>query len=127
MFHYYKIILIIVAVALPYSIFAYNNRFDKALHTAKRAIMAIIIGWVFLLLSRFIVDQIDLWLAKTPEEVQQICDGDGAKNVAVLFMGWIVPGIVVLISWIFHKIINLIKGKICPNKGMQTDAAEPRG
>ena len=94
MFHYYKIALLIGLFALPLLILAWKNRFDSVTTTAVRFALAIVVIWAYLLASRFIVDAVDLSLAASQEEIQAICDGDGAKNAFALLFGW-VPGLIV--------------------------------
>ena len=85
MFHYYKIGLTVGLLVLPVLVLSINNRFDSGRKTALRFALAVVAVWVYFLASRLIVDAVDLWLAKTPEEIQSIYDGDGAKNVFALF------------------------------------------
>ena len=114
MFHYYKLILLALLVLLPYMIFIYRNKFDNAKRTILRAVLAIFSGWVFLLISRVIIVALDLLLANSPDRIQDIYDGDGAKNVTVLLFWWVIPSVLVLIFWLFHKSVNLIKGCRAP-------------
>jgi hypothetical protein len=103
MFHYYKIGLTVGLLVLPALVLSINNRFDSGKKTALRFALAVVAVWAYLLTSRFIVDAVDLWLAKTPEEIQAIYDGDGAKNVFALFFGW-VPGVLLaFISWLLAR------------------------
>jgi hypothetical protein len=103
MFHYYKFGLTLGLLVLPVLILSIKNRFDSGKKTALRFALAVVTVWVYLLASRLTVDVVDLWLAKTPEEIQAIYDGDGAKNVFALFFGW-VPGVfLAFISWLLAQ------------------------
>jgi hypothetical protein len=103
MFHYYKIGLAVGLLVLPVLILSMNNRFESGKKTTLRFALAVVAVWAYLLASRFIVDAVDLWLARTPEEIQAVYDGDGAKNVFALFFGW-VPGVfLAFISWLLAR------------------------
>ena len=94
MFHYYKIALLLGLLSLAFAAVGWKNNFDRGAVTALRFALAILLVWAYLLLSRFIVVEMDLALAVSQEERQAIYNGDGAKNAVVLLFGWI-PGIVV--------------------------------
>lgn len=103
MFHYYKTALHVVLILLPILIIGYKNHFDNEKKTALRFAFAVGVIWIYLLGVRFTVDTVDLWLAVTPEEIQMINDGDGAKNAFALVFGW-VPGIILsALSWLLLR------------------------
>jgi hypothetical protein len=99
----YKYILLLAVIALPYLAISYRNRFDRALFTVFRFFMAVIVVWGWLFFCRFAVDYIDLRLAESPEQLNMVYSGDGARNVVVLMYGW-VPGVVLAsVSWCVER------------------------
>jgi hypothetical protein len=109
MFHYYKIALTVGVLVLPFLVLSLNNRFRSGRNTALRFAAAVVAVWAYLLASRFIVDAVDVALATTPEEIQSIYDGDGAKNVFALFLGW-VPGVfLALLAWLLARAWHRLK------------------
>ena len=99
MFYDYKILLILGMFVSAGIVISWKNSFDRAQKTALRFILAIVVVWAYLIMSRFIVVEIDKALAVSQEELNSIAYGDGAKNLFALLFGW-VPGIlVVAIMW----------------------------
>ena len=97
---------------MPLIIVNVGNNFTNGKKTAARIFVATVAVWGFLLASRFIVDAIDISLAKTQEEVQAIYNGDGAKNVFALMFGW-VPGVILAIfSWVIGRALIFSKAAI---------------
>jgi len=112
MFLDYKIGLIVGMVVLPFLVLSINNKFDSSGKTAMRFVFAIIAVWVYLVVSRFVVDEVDLHLAKTLEEIEYVYDRDGAKNSVVLFLGWL-PGIfLATLSWFLMRCWHWFKVRI---------------
>jgi len=102
-FHYYKIVLTIGVLALPYIALAWRNNFDSSKKTALRFVFAVIAVWGYLLASRFVIEAVDLSLANTQAEVQSIYDGDGAKDVFALLFGWMPGLILAAVAWLLIR------------------------
>lgn len=92
--HAYKFILLAFKFAIPLAIIAAGNDFRSWWRTALRFTASVFALWCFFILVRMIVVPVDLALATTLEQRQQVYDGDGAKDVAAFYFGWI-PGIIV--------------------------------
>jgi len=107
--YFYKNIVIVVGILLPYFVFAYRNRFNNATLTLSRAVGAVIIGWAYMLVSTLLITDIDLKLAKTEQEIQLVSSGDGAKHAAALLVGWFPPLLLVIVYWVVHKIIAAVR------------------
>jgi hypothetical protein len=105
MWHNYKIIVIAGGMLLPYVVFAYRNRFNNAVFTFSRGVLAVVIGWAYVLGCTLMITDIDMRLAKTQQEMQFICDHDGGHNVGVLLIGWFPPLFLVFVYWVVHRII----------------------
>jgi hypothetical protein len=110
--HYYKLGLLLAALALPYFVFAYRNSFASGRRTFMRAAAAVLLGWILLLVYRFVIVEFDTMLAQSEEELQAIYAGDGAKNVMALYFGWVLPTAVVVAAWLFHRGVALAKKKL---------------
>lgn len=102
--YFYKFLLFAISIALPYLAISYRNQFDSALATASRFCLAVIVVWGWLWCSRIFVVYIDVRLAETAEQLEMIYAGDGAKDAAVLFFGW-VPGLALAsASWCIARL-----------------------
>lgn len=100
---YYKIALCVLLILFFILIIGYKNHFDNEKKIVLRFVIAVGVIWIYLLGVRFTVDSVDRWLALTPQEIQMMNDGDGAKNAFALVFGW-VPGIILsALSWLLFR------------------------
>jgi len=111
MVHYYKEVLLVVDLAIMWFLFAYRNRFDNWKRTALRALIAIVVGWVVILITTLAITEIDLALATTIEEKMEISRGDGGRHTGALVLGWAFAAVPVGLMWVIHRAIKFIKGR----------------
>jgi hypothetical protein len=111
MFHYYKLALLLVTLIIPFVAFVKGNRFNSMTRSLLRALLAMVLVWVWILAMRLIVVKVDVALAQTPEQLKDIYDGDGPKNAAALLFGW-VPGVVlVAIYWATARVTLILRSR----------------
>jgi|tagenome__1003787_1003787.scaffolds.fasta_scaffold20846758_1 hypothetical protein len=80
-----------VSLVLPYLVFAIANRFRKPIVTAARAIVAIAIGWAFMVAYAVAAESLSLAAASSEEARLSIYDGDGSKVAFAITFGWLLP------------------------------------
>jgi hypothetical protein len=98
-------IIWITSLALPYLVFAINNPFRNPWLTLLRAVVAVGIGWAFMLAYVFTADAINHSLALTQERIDTLNNTDGAKFSFALLFGWVMPAIIVSAGWLLHVVI----------------------
>jgi hypothetical protein len=104
MSHYYKDALLVGYILVPFLIMCLRNRFLSTPQTAVRFLVAVLAVWAYTIGVRLIVVPLDLSLATTPEQIQRIYDGDGAKNAFAAVFGW-VPGVLLAtIAWVWGRV-----------------------
>ena len=101
--HPYKYFLLFLMFAIPFLIISRKNQFNRGLATALRFGIAVLAVWAYLLLVRLIVVFMDPLLATTPEQIQEIYNGDGAKNLFALLFGWVFGLGAASVSWLFAR------------------------
>jgi uncharacterized membrane protein len=106
---WYKVILLVGMFTLPFIIILIGNKFDRSIHTLCRYLCAALAVWAYLLMARFIVVFVDVKLVESPEQLQEIYDGDGAKNAFVLIFGWAIGLMVATFSWLFARLCLWLK------------------
>ena len=112
MYHHYKLCLFLVMLAIPLIVLVAGNKFESRLQTAIRALTAVVLTWAWVIAIRIIVVKVDVMLANAPEMLQEIYDGDGAKNAFAALFGWI-PGLaLVIIYWLIARASLLLKSRI---------------
>jgi hypothetical protein len=107
----YKWLLVAGFLAVPLLVLTVRNDFQSSGRTLVRVAAAVIAGWAWLLASTFLVTQVDTWLATSPEAVERIADGDGAKFVAVLLLGWVPALLAVVCMWVGVGVVLVLKGR----------------
>ncbi len=98
-------ILWVTSWVLPYLVFAIHNSFRRRWLTLLRAIIAVGIGWLFLIAYITASDAINRALAPTPAEFEALNNGDGAKFAFAAVLGWVLPALIVGASWGFHVLV----------------------
>lgn len=98
-------VLFLTNLALPYLVFAVHNSFRNQWLNILRAVVAIGIGWVFMLAYVFAADAVNRTLASTPEQIEALNNGDGAKFAFAAVLGWVIPAIIVSTAWLLHAVI----------------------
>lgn len=107
--HTYKLLVIAAIVLATLAVVAYRNSFNRPGVTLLRFIAGTGVAWSLIIASRFLIVAVDLQLANSPEQLQHIYDGDGAKNAAALLFGW-VPGLLIASgSWLAGRIWHWIR------------------
>ncbi len=110
--HWYKDIIIFVALFLPFSIIWFGNNFTSWRATALRFTIAVLSVWVFVILTRYIVVYVDMRLAETQEQINEIADGDGAKNAFALLFGWVYGIVLSTLAWFLARIAFSFRRKL---------------
>ncbi len=111
MYHHYKLGLFLVMLAIPFIVLVARNKFKSRLQTAVRALAAVGLTWAWIIAIRIIVVKVDVMLADSPEMLQEIYDGDGAKNAFAAIFGWI-PGLaLVIIYWLIARTALLMRSR----------------
>ena len=90
---------------LPYLVFAIHNSYRARWVTFFRALLAVGVGWLFMIAYATAAGAINLALASTSAEVAALQNGDGAKLAFAAGLGWVLPTIIVGISWIVRGLI----------------------
>lgn len=93
------------SLALPYLVFAIHNSFRRRWLTFLRAIIAVGVGWLFEIAYVTAADSINRSLAVTPAEIEALNNGDGAKFAFVAVFGWVLPTIIVGVSWAIYVVV----------------------
>ena len=112
--HAYKFAIELVEIAVVYLIFAHGNRFDNAKNTAWRAFGAVIVGWQLVFVSSMLITDIDLMLARSQEEMIRISNGDGARHIGALLLGWIYPLVWIGMIWMVRRLIMMVQKRRLP-------------
>mgnify|MGYP006358406867 CR=1 FL=1 len=95
----------VVSMALPYLVFAIHNSFRRKWLTFLRALIAVGLGWLFEIAYVTAADAINRHLGSTPAEIEALNDGDGAKFAFALGLGWVLPTVIVGVSWVIHVVV----------------------
>jgi hypothetical protein len=95
----------IVSMALPYLVFTIHNSFRRNWLTFFRALIAVGVGWLFDIAYVTAADAINRKLASTPAEIEVLNDGDGAKFAFAAVLGWVLPTIIVGVSWVIYVVV----------------------
>lgn len=109
--HFASTTLWIVSLVLPYLVFAVANTFRTPLVTAARAVIAISVGWVFMI--AYAVAAGSLAFAAAPSELARLSlyDTDGSKVGSAVTLGWLLPSLIVLGSWLLHRYVRGRRGR----------------
>lgn len=95
----------VTSLGLPYLVFAIHNSFRRKWLTFFRALVAVGVGWLFLIAYATAADAINRALASTPAEIEALNNGDGAKLAFATVLGWVLPTIIVGASWVIHGLV----------------------
>jgi len=98
-------VIFITSLALPYLAFAVHNSFRSHWLNLLRAVVAVGVGWAFMLAYVFAADGLHRASASTPEQIEALNNGDGAKFAFAAVLGWVIPAIIVGASWLFHGVL----------------------
>src|SRR5689334_25353787 len=101
--HFASTTLWIVSLALPYLVFVVANRFGKPIVTAVRAVVAIAIGWAFMVAYAVAAGSLSLVAASSEQARLSINDTDGSKIAFAITFGWLLPALIVCGSWLLHR------------------------
>jgi len=106
---YYKDLIALMLIAVPYLIFVWGTHIDKSRATLNRAIFSIIIGWVLVVISSFVITGVDLLLAQTEYQSNRVTDGVVDRHIFALLLGWVFPALIVFLAWLSHLGLNKIR------------------
>ncbi|MDD5034153.1 MAG: hypothetical protein PHE55_05290 [Methylococcaceae bacterium] len=99
MYQHYKFLLLATDFLLPLWVLVAGNPFNSRRITLLRAMLAMLLTWVWIIVARIIVEAVDIRFAESPQQLQKIYDGDGAKNAFATVFGWVPASVVVFIDW----------------------------
>lgn len=99
-------VLWLTALGVPYLLFVVHNSFRSIWVTGCRAILAVLAGWMLLFSYAIASDAILRRVATTPEQIDALNSGDGAKFAFAFLLGWIPPALVVGITWIVRRTLS---------------------
>jgi hypothetical protein len=109
MYYHYKLGLLLVMLAIPMVVLVVGNTFASGTRTAIRALAAVALTWGWVVASRLIVNEVDIQLAETPQRLQEIYDGDGAKNAFAAVFGWLPGLILVALYWTIARLAIFLR------------------
>lgn len=96
----YKFVLILIEILVVYGIFAFQNPFNNAKVTAIRGMIAVLVGWVMVILTSILVSKIDMSAVSTTIELTDLQEKANASKLGALFFGWVYPLIIVEVIWL---------------------------
>jgi hypothetical protein len=99
-------ILWVTSLVLPYLVFAIHNSFRRRWLTVLRAIIAVVVGWLSEIAYVTAADAINRSLAVTASEIEALNNGDGAKFAFASVFGWVLPTIIVGVSWAIYAVVS---------------------
>ncbi len=82
-----------------YGIFAFQNPFNNAKITAIRGVIAVVMGWVVVILTSLLVSKIDMSTVSAAIELADLQARDNARMLRALFFGWAYPLIFIELIW----------------------------
>lgn len=95
----YKIVLIIIGMLVVYGIFAFQNPFNNSKITALRGIVAVLVGWILVILTSLLVNNMDMSAVHTATELATLEEKNSARMMGALFFGWAYPLIFIELVW----------------------------
>jgi heme/copper-type cytochrome/quinol oxidase subunit 2 len=105
----YKIVLILIELLVIYGIFAFQNPFNNAKVTIIRGVMAVIIGWVMVILTSMFMSQIDMSATQAAIDLADLQEKENARKLGALFFGWAYPLIFIEMIWLSVFIFRYFK------------------
>lgn len=109
MIGYYKDIIVILLVVVPYLVFVRNTYIDRNRETLHKAILAVGVGWVMVITSAAIIMGVDYLLASTEYEIQRVTVGAMDRLVFAALLGWVFPAFVIFLAWVVHLGVHKIR------------------
>ena len=112
---YYKDIIILLLIFVPYIIFVRNTYIARDRETLKKALLSIAIGWVMVVVSAVLITGIDYLLANSEYDASQIASVAIDRVLFAVLLGWVFPAIVIFFAWVLHLGINKIRRRWFPH------------
>ena len=109
MIEYYKNLIVVLLILIPYIVFVRNTYIDKNRETLRKAILAVGIGWALVVVSAAIIIGVDFLLASTEYESQRVTVDVVDRLIFAALLGWAFPGFVILFAWLMHLGIHKIR------------------
>ena len=106
-----KFVFILVGILVIYGVFAFQNPFNNAKITAVRAMLAIVVGWVVVILTSIVIGQIDMSAMQATIDLADIQETNKARKLGALFFGWAYPLIFIELIWFSVLISRYVKNK----------------
>ena len=103
--HFASTTLWIVSLALPYLVFAVANAFRRPLVTVARGLIAVAVGWAFMIAYAVAAGSLTLAAAASEQARLAIYDEDGSKIAFAVALGWVLPVLIVAGSWLLHRYV----------------------
>ena len=82
-----------------------------------------VVGWLSAIAYVTAADAINRSLVATPAEIEALNNGDGAKFAFALVFGWVLPAIIVGVSWAIYAVVL---PRFSSNPALKQDAPAAR-
>ncbi len=115
-------VLWVTSLVVPYLAFVVHNSFRRTWVISCRAAVAVLVGWVLLFSYSLASDAILRGVASTPEQIDALNNGDGAKFAFALVLGWVPAAFVVSSTWLIRSI--LLKRRSGSSNSLEGDACK---
>ena len=112
---YYKDIILLLLIFVPYIIFVRNTYIGKDRKTLKKALLSIAVGWAMVAVSSILIMGVDYLLADSEYDASQITSGASDRILFAILLGWVFPAVVVFFAWLVHLGINKIRRRWFPH------------
>ncbi len=112
---YYKDIIILLLIVVPYIVFVRNTYIARNRETLKKALFSIAIGWAMVVASAVLITGVDYLLAESAYDASQITSGAIDRVLFAVLLGWVFPAVVVFFAWVIHLGINKIRRRWFPH------------
>ena len=112
---YYKNFIVLLLILVPYLVFIRGTYIDRNRATLNRALIAIGVGWVLVIVSSAIIMGVDYLFIATEFEKQQIISDVSDRLMFAAMLGWVFPALVIFFAWLIHLGINRIRRRWFPH------------
>ena len=112
---YYKDIIILLLIFVPYIIFVRNTYIGRDRETFKKALLSIAVGWAMVVASAALITGVDYFLADSEYDALQITNGAVDRLLFAALLGWVFPAVVIFFAWVIHLGINKIRRRWFPH------------
>lgn len=112
---YYKDIIILLLILVPYIIFVRNTYIARDRETLKKAVLSIVIGWAMVVASAALITGVDYLFANSEYDALRIASEAVDRLLFAVLLGWVFPAVVIFLAWVIHLGINKIRRRWFPH------------